>query len=274
MPELKPADQRPDGWDGATSNYEDTVERITARFVPKLFAHTSVGPDTKVLDIAAGTGAVSLAAARVGAAVIATDFSPNMVERLRDRVATEGLANVTVEVMDGQALDLPDGGFDLVTCNFGVIFFPDPSAGFREMHRVLRPQGVAVLTTWGPPARTELAALLGSAVKEVVPDFEFPAPLPGQLPFADPEAVSDALRDAGFGTVEVDTSSETWTLADASKIADLMRTNPGRARMQGLLTPEQDEAITQTAVRILRDRFGDAPPSLSMEAHVFAATKP
>jgi ubiquinone/menaquinone biosynthesis C-methylase UbiE len=271
------ADQRPDGWDGATANYEDTVELITARFVPKLLAGVSTTGGVRLLDIAAGTGAVSLAAARQGVEVLATDFSTAMADRLREKVAGEGLRNVQVDVMDGQALDLPDAttdaGFDVVTCNFGVIFFPDPQAGFREMHRVLRPGGTARITTWGPPEHTGLVELISSAMKEAIPDFQFATQEPPPLQFANPEAVSGALREAGFADVQVDTSSEAWILPNANSVGDLMRTNPGRAKLQSQITPEQDEALIQAAIRIIRERSGDDPPTLSMEAHVFVAHK-
>lgn len=273
MQQPRLADQLPSGWDNAASHYEDTVELITARFVPKLFAHANVAVGSKLLDVATGSGIVALDAARRGADVLATDFSPSMADRLRQRVSRQGLTNIAVEIMDGQALDLPDASFDFVTCNFGVIFFPDPGAGFAEMVRVLRPGGKALITTWGPPERVELFSIMGAAMKQVIPDFTMPPSTESPFPFADAGAVADSLRAAGFSTVDIHTSTEPWTLPSAKSMEDLMRTNPGRARLQGHITPEQDEALIEAAVHVLEQRFGTDSPVLSMEAHVFTATK-
>ena len=101
----------------------------------------------RLLDVAAGTGVVAIEAARRGAEVLATDFAPGMVEVMRRRFATEGL-DARAEVMDGQALSLDDESFDLGTSTFGLIFFPDPLAGLRELRRVLRPGGRAGIASW------------------------------------------------------------------------------------------------------------------------------
>lgn len=98
--------------------YEKTVERVTARYAARIFDYAPGGPNTDVLDAASGAGAVALEAARRGANALATDFSPRMVDRLRERVASAVLTNVRVAIMDCQALDLADASQDLVTCNF------------------------------------------------------------------------------------------------------------------------------------------------------------
>ncbi|MDA0798521.1 MAG: class I SAM-dependent methyltransferase [Chloroflexi bacterium] len=274
MQQPLPADQRPDGWDAATAHYEDTVERITARFAQKMFDHADVGVGTKLLDVASGAGVVALSAAKLGADVLATDFSPKMADRLRERVAAEGLPNVRVEVMDGQALDLPDASQDIVTCNFGVIFFPDHAAGFGEFSRVLRSGGTALITTWGSPDRVALFPLIMAAVQEAVPDFQFTPPGSNALNFSDSAVMSDALRQAGFATVDAHTSSEPWVLPSARTIEGQMQTNPGLANLKAQITPEQFEATIQATVRILQERHGDGPVTLDMEAHLFVAHKP
>ena len=88
--------------------YEKTVERVTARYAARIFDYAPGGPNTDVLDAASGAGAVALEAARRGANALATDFSPRMVDRLRERVASAVLTNVRVAIMDCQALDLAD----------------------------------------------------------------------------------------------------------------------------------------------------------------------
>jgi ubiquinone/menaquinone biosynthesis C-methylase UbiE len=274
MQQPLPADQRPDGWDAAAADYEDTVERISAVFAQKMFDHADVGVGTNLLDVASGAGIVALSAAKLGAQVLATDFSPKMADRLRERVADDALTNVRIEVMDGQALDLPDASQDIVTCNFGVIFFPNHAAGFSEFARVLRPTGTALITTWSSPARVALFPLIMAAVQQAVPNFQFTPPGSATLNFTDPETVSSALRQAGFATVDVHTSSEPWILPNARTMESQMETNPGLANLRAQITPEQFQATIQATVRILQERHGDGPVTLDMEAHLFVAHKP
>lgn len=136
--------ENPDHWDTAAAHYEQTAHPFTARFARDALACVRLGPESRVLDVAAGTGALSLAAAETGARVLATDFSPGMVAR----IAAAGLPNVEAQVMDGQALALPDAGFDAVFSIFGVIMFPDWRRGLAEMARVTRPGGKGVIATW------------------------------------------------------------------------------------------------------------------------------
>lgn len=98
--------ENPDHWDMAAQHYEKTAHPFTARYAEAALERISLEPGSRVLDVAAGTGALALAAARMGAQVLATDFSPGMVAR----IAAAGLPNVEARAMDGQALALPDGG--------------------------------------------------------------------------------------------------------------------------------------------------------------------
>ena len=107
----------------------------------------------RVLDIATGTGlAAEAAAAAVGPSghVVAADISPAMLERARERLG--GLPNVAFAVEDGQALTFPDGSFDAVLCNMGLMYFPDPARGLSEFHRVLRPGGRAAVSVTTTPS--------------------------------------------------------------------------------------------------------------------------
>jgi predicted RNA methylase len=100
--------ENPDRWDRTARHYQQTAHPFTARFAEAALARVALTPESYVLDVAAGTGALALAAARTGAKVMATDFSPGMVAC----VAAAGLRNVEARVMNGQALDLPDATCD------------------------------------------------------------------------------------------------------------------------------------------------------------------
>jgi SAM-dependent methyltransferase len=104
----------------------------------------------RVLDVAAGNGNATLAAARRFASVTSTDYVPALLERGRRRADAEGLANVSFEVADAEALPYPDASFDVVLSTFGVMFTPDHQRAAAEMARVCRPGGRIGLASWTP----------------------------------------------------------------------------------------------------------------------------
>jgi SAM-dependent methyltransferase len=104
----------------------------------------------RVLDVAAGNGNATLAAARRFAAVTSTDYVPALLERGRQRADAEGHTNVRFEVADAEALPYPDASFDVVLSTFGVMFAPDHRRAAAEMARVCRPGGRIGLASWTP----------------------------------------------------------------------------------------------------------------------------
>jgi ubiquinone/menaquinone biosynthesis C-methylase UbiE len=102
-----------------------------------------------VLDVAAGNGNATLAAARRFARVTSTDYVPQLLERGRARAEAEGL-DVTFEVADAEALPYPTGSFDVALSTFGVMFAPDHSQSASELMRVCRPGGRIGLACWTP----------------------------------------------------------------------------------------------------------------------------
>ncbi len=103
----------------------------------------------KVLDIAAGNGNVSLAAARRWCDVVATDYVPALLERARERAAAERLP-IEFREADAEALPFPDGSFDVVVSTFGVMFTPDQDRAAAEMVRVCKRGGRIGLANWTP----------------------------------------------------------------------------------------------------------------------------
>jgi ubiquinone/menaquinone biosynthesis C-methylase UbiE len=185
--------ENPDHWDTAASHYEKTAHPFTARFAEAALARVALAPGSRVLDVAAGTGALALAAARTGAQVLATDFSPGMVAR----VAAAGLVNVEAQVMDGQALDLPDADFDAVFSIFGVIMFPDWRKGLAEMARVTRPGGHGVVSTWQDRGAATFL-LLGQIRRKLFPERDGMTMPEAVRALSDPASFARELIAAGY----------------------------------------------------------------------------
>jgi ubiquinone/menaquinone biosynthesis C-methylase UbiE len=126
----------------AATEYDRAFAHVSVHFLPFLLRAARLGPGQRVLDVATGTGIAAEATLRlVGleGSIVATDLSPEMVEKARQRLEKAPNASVTVE--DGQALSFPDESFDVVLCSLGLMFFPDPLRGICEVRRVLRPGG-------------------------------------------------------------------------------------------------------------------------------------
>ncbi|MBF8779644.1 class I SAM-dependent methyltransferase [Pseudomonas fulva] len=105
--------------------------------------------DERVLDVAAGNGNVTLAAARRGCRVLSTDYVPELLERGRERAQAERL-DVQFQVADAEALPFEDGAFDAVVSTFGVMFAPGQAQAASELRRVCRPGGRMGLANWTP----------------------------------------------------------------------------------------------------------------------------
>jgi SAM-dependent methyltransferase len=194
---------RPEVWSGVAPGYDDAIAPIMRPYAITtldLLVPSGGLARLRLLDVAAGTGVVAVEAARRGAEVLAADFAPGMVEVMRRRFAAEGLA-ARAEVMDGQALGLEDEGFDLGASTFGLIFFPDPLAGLRELHRVLRPGGRVGIASWDM-TRIGLPQLIGAALARAVPDLPAPSP-PPWAHLCQATGLAHALRAAGFTDVAV-----------------------------------------------------------------------
>ena len=149
-----------------------------------------------------GPGGLSLPAARLGAKVLATDWSPAMIERFEARIRDEGLSNAEGRVMDAHDLNIEDNTFDVTGSQFGVVLVQDLPLALREMVRVTKPGGRVLLITYGSPDEFETLQLFIAALQAVVPDFEglpddpSAVGLPGGRPRGDASA-TDGCRAKG-----------------------------------------------------------------------------
>lgn len=166
------------GWDLASADYESLWQAQLAPAHAATLELAALEPGQTVLDVACGTGLVSLAAARaVGphGQVIGSDLSGRMVEAARRRARGAGLEHLRFARMDAERLDLPDASVDVVLCALGLMYLPDPGQALREMGRVLRPGGRVVLSVWGERARCGWAPLFpivdAEVASEVCPLF-------------------------------------------------------------------------------------------------------
>ncbi|MGW5573585.1 class I SAM-dependent methyltransferase [Nocardia thailandica] len=202
-------------WDLVADGYARHAATVLAPFAEHALECASLPPGAEIADIGAGTGLLGLAAAERGARVRAIDISPAMVAELRARAAALGL-DIVAEVADGQDLPLPDAAVDAAFSLFGLMFFPDRARGFAELRRVLRPGGLAVVTSWAPAAESSLMRALFGALAAGEPRAALPQP--NLLNLENPEVFHSEMRAAGFGGVVIQRYTVEVAFPDAGSL--------------------------------------------------------
>ena len=267
----------------ATQNpvFSGSIPAIYDRFmVPLIFAPyaeevarraKSIMPG-HVLETAAGTGVVTEALHRAlpDAEIIATDLNEPMIEQAARRVRSDA---VSFEVADAQDLRFADKSFDLVVCQFGVMFFPDKIRGNAEARRVLRDGGRYLLVIWDKVERNLATMAAGRAVAELIPGEagRFYERIP--FKYHDPGLIEQDLRAAGFERIEIETVERRSRAASARDAAvALVQGTPMRADIEEV-APGQLDAATDAAEAALRQFEGPEGFDAPMSAHVVVATK-
>jgi ubiquinone/menaquinone biosynthesis C-methylase UbiE len=131
----------------ALGDYALMAEEVMAPLGPILVAASGIGPGVRVLDVAAGSGNISLPAAKTGATVVSTDLTPELPQRSQARAAAQGLA-LDYQEANAHALPFADDEFDTVISAIGVMFAPDHRAAAGELVRVCRPGGTIGVISW------------------------------------------------------------------------------------------------------------------------------
>jgi ubiquinone/menaquinone biosynthesis C-methylase UbiE len=140
------------GWDKAAKYYDNSWKAQLKPAQDKLLEMADLQPGEKVLETSCGTGLVTLRAAsqlEPGGELIATDISDKMIGLAEVSAKNQGIHNVSFQQMDAEDLQFEENSFDAAICALGLMYFPFPVNGLKEMYRVLRPGGRAAVAIWG-----------------------------------------------------------------------------------------------------------------------------
>lgn len=249
-----------------------------ARLVPMFFepyardmATRLPARTSRVIETAAGTGVVArhlLERLDAEATMVVTDLQDAMLAVARKRMG--GDPRVTIHAADAVDLPYDDRSFDLVVCQFGLMFFSDKLAGLREARRVLTPDGTLLLSTWGSLDDNPVAGITHEEVTRVFP--EAPPPFL-RVPFGmhDPDAVVDLLHAAGFSYVTSEVVSlEAMSPSAHHAAVGLLCGSPMFTQLQERGLDDPRGLIDALAARLAR-AGGFAPMRLPMKAFVFTA---
>jgi ubiquinone/menaquinone biosynthesis C-methylase UbiE len=226
----------------------------------------AVSAGQEVLDVAAGDGNFARACARVGARVVASDISPVMVERGRERAREEGYEIEWVEA-DAEELPFEDERFDCVGSVFGAMIAPRPEVVARGLVRVTRPGGTVGMTAWKPDS---FVPRLGQISRRYVP------PPPDQ-PLADEWADEDTARRRFEGlpvTVEFETRTLLWEAESPEAfVAEQGESAPPWVAAKQAMPPEKYAAMVAEVVEVARSMGGDGPVAIENEYVLIIARK-
>lgn len=270
-PTIPTPDQTRAVWDGIAPNFDRHTTPLTLGLGEAALDRVGLRPEHRFLDVAAGSGALSIPAARRGARVLATDIAPTMIERLDARAREEGLSNLETRVMDGYALDIEDDTFDVSGSQNGVSLFPDVERGLGEMVRVTRPGGRVMLVAFGPIQRVEFITVFMAALKASIPGFtglpQDPPPLPFQL--ADPERMRGVMSGAGLSEVQVEAVNWEMGFHSGAHFWDVITaSNPIAAGLVADLPAERREGVRRVMDDMLRERARSGPAVLNNPMNV------
>ena len=212
-----------------------------------------VTPGMHVLDLASGTGepalTLALAVAPEGA-VTATDLVPEMLAIAADQAQQRHVTNITFQQADAEALPFPAQTFDVVTCRFGVMFFPNVVQAFAEIARVLKPGGRVAFLVQGPVDQNPWPSSLVGVLRHYV---QLPPPeagAPHALRFAQSGTLAQALRDASFQHVHEELQVMPWPWPGTPEQYWTFRRDTGALIRQYLahLPPASQTSVTQEVI--------------------------
>lgn len=189
------------GWNAHTADIRGWLREPTEA----MCRMAGIQAGARVLDVAAGSGDQTLAIAQIAGPrgyVLATDLSPAILALARENAARAGLAQVETRVADGEDLGVPAASFDAAVCRLGLMFFPDPLQGLREMHRALRPGGGACTMVFSLPENNPcVTILMATALKHADLPLRDPFAAGGLLSLGQPGRIETLFRSAGFQDV-------------------------------------------------------------------------
>ena len=215
-------------------------------------------PGDKVLDIAAGTGMVSIPAAqavRPDGRVQAIDLSEGMLDKAKQNIEKHALNNIDLHVMDAEQLEFRSGYFDLITCGFGVFFLPDPFTAVKSWHRVLKPGGRIIFSTFGKNAFLPMAEWFKQLYEATGNTY----PQTAWQQFSDDESCMSLLDDEHYEDKQVTRKQhgihlkdehEWWRIIQSSgfrgilaNLNDIQQTQLREQHLQQLAELKTDEGI-------------------------------
>jgi ubiquinone/menaquinone biosynthesis C-methylase UbiE len=250
------------------------VPLIFESYARDLAERVAKAKPSNVLETAAGTGVLTRALAsclRANVSIAATDLNQPMLDRAAMRLRHD--SRIAWRQADALSLPFVDRSFDVVACQFGVMFFPDKVRGYVEAHRVLKSEGHFFFNVWDAISENEFALVVTEALATL-----FPADPPrfmARTPhgYYDVERIRKDLVAAGFASTSFETLDGTSKASSPRDVAiAYCQGTPLRNEIEAR-DASRLEIATQVAAEALTRRFGSGPVEGHIRAHVVAAAR-
>ena len=259
-------------WDAVATGYEQVTMKLFQGYSDQALAMSGLDRNADIVDIACGPGTLAIRAAQLVNSVNAVDFSPAMIDLLAQKKQQLNIDNLDFYCGDGQALRYEDTQFDAAFSMFGLMFFPDRVLGMREMHRVLREGGKALISSWAPVADSPAMETTFGTLRAMNPGI--PAPKFDVESLENPEVIRAELSQAGFKDIETKRVSQSFNANSIDEyLADLVTGTAPIVMLKRNMTLEQWQQCLIVAREHLVQTLGEGPISLSADAWLALATK-
>jgi SAM-dependent methyltransferase len=238
---------------GAWSSGDYAVVGTTLQIVGETLCEAlDLRAGQKVLDVAAGNGNVTLAAARRWCEVVSTDYVPALLERGRERATAERLA-IEFRQADAEALPFADASFDVVVSTFGVMFTPDQDKAATELLRVCKPGGKIGLANWTPEG------FIGQLFKTIGKHMPPPAGVKSPALWGTGARITE-LFGAQASSIQLERRNFVFRYRSAQHWLDVFKTYYGPLlKTFGALDPQAQAALTDDLLALIKryDRSND-----------------
>lgn len=248
-------------WNASGAGYDawgDTLERMTAGAITRMLELAGVEPGGRVLELAAGTGRLTLRIARrvvPGGVVLATDLSPDILALARANAREAGLSNMATQEMDGERLDVDEGSFDAVLSSLGLMFFPDPVRSLGQQLRAAKPGGKVAALVISTPERNPFFAIPAMIIRERAGLPPPPPGAPGPFALGTPDVIAAAFERAGLREVATEHVATVLELASADEHVRFLRDAFGALHLMMAKMSEAEQAETWESVGAALERF-------------------
>ncbi len=255
----------PEPWDLVAGGYAETTMQMLAQYAEVAVGTLALHDGSKVLDVACGSGSVSLMVAKQVESVHAIDFSLSMLDICQQKAKENNLQNIQTFHGDAQELPFEDEYFDAVISMFGLMFFPDRHAGLVEIYRTLKQGGRVAISSWAPVADSPAMKIVFGALREMNPDIPKPQTIIDSL--ENPDVFQTELEAVGFRDVNIKRVTKCFPVESITEFwQSMVKGHVGITMMKHQLSEAEWLEKEKLALAYLEQQIPKTPTELASDA--------
>lgn len=258
-------------WNLVASGYAETTMQVFEQYAAVAIAAAGLKPGAIVLDVACGPGTLALMLSNQAGHIHGIDFSDAMLDIFQRKITQAGHTHYSLHCGDAQSLPYADNMFDAAFSLFGLMFFPDRSKGFAEIHRTLKPGGSIAITSWAPLDQSPAMQTMFGALRAIKPDL--PQPQRSVATLENPDTFKREMEEAGFKNVEIRLVTQAFPVTTIPEFWEHMVKGSAPIQMMKKALGEQWKEKEKLALDYLHEILPDTPTQLTSDAWLGTAIK-